>query len=89
MIGFQVVQSGGVDVGHLCCRGGAAVRGCRCLDSVHSKPRKLGQAGVDVQLDLDRLSLLDRNKGHVAGFGEEDRDHWFASASRSLEFYHR
>ena len=38
-------------------------------------------------LCVDRLPLLERDRGHMTGFGEEDRDHEFGSASRPLEFF--
>ena len=47
----------------------------------------LGQANVDVPLGVDRLPLLQRDRGNMTGFHEEDRDHLFGSASRSLEFH--
>ena len=40
------------------------------------------QAGVDVLLAVDCLSLLERDGGHMTGHGEEDRDYLFGSASR-------
>ena len=39
--------------------------------------KDLGQAGVDLSLGVDHLRLLKRDRGHVSGFGEEDRDHLF------------
>ena len=45
-----------------------------------------GQAGVGVSLRVDCLPLLGRDRGHMTGLGEEDRDDLFRSASLSLEF---
>ena len=47
----------------------------------------LGQAGVDVSLGVDCLLLMERNRGHMTGFGSENRDRPFGGASRSLEFH--
>ena len=47
----------------------------------------LGRANVDVPFGVDCLPLLERDRGHMTGFGEEDRDHEFGSASRPLEFF--
>ena len=51
------------------------------------RPKDLEQANVDVPLGVDCLPLLKRNRGHVTGFGEEDRDYLFGGASRSLKFH--
>ena len=47
----------------------------------------LGQANVDVPLGVNCRPLLERGKGHMTGFGEEDCDHLMGSASRYLEFH--
>ena len=46
----------------------------------------LGLANVDVPLGLHCLPLLQRGRGHMTGFGEEDCNYPFGRASRSLEF---
>ena len=50
------------------------------------RPKDLEQANVDVPLGVDCLSPMDCDRGHKPGFGEEDCDHLFGNASRSLEF---
>ena len=35
----------------------------------------LGQVNVNVPLDVDCLPLLEQDRGHITGLGEEDRDH--------------
>ena len=47
----------------------------------------VGQANVDVPLGVICLPLLERGKGHMTGFGEEDCEHLIGSASRYLEFH--
>ena len=49
--------------------------------------KDLGPANVDVPLGVDYLPLLEQDRGHMTGLGEEDRDHLFGSAYRSLEFH--
>ena len=46
-----------------------------------------GQANVDVPLGVDRLPLLEWDRGHMTGSGEYDRKNLSGSASRSLEFH--
>ena len=67
----------------------AAAGAGRGLDGVRSKPRR-HWAGTDddyIPLGVDCLPLLERVRGRMTGFGEEDRDHLFANASQSLEFH--
>ena len=45
----------------------------------------LGQANVDVPLGVNCLPLLERGRGHMTGFREEDCDHLIGSASRYLD----
>ena len=45
----------------------------------------LGQANVDAPLAVAGLPLLERGRGCMTEFGE-DRDYFFGSASRFLEF---
>ena len=84
---FLVVQSGGGGV--VTCmvvveqQAAAAVVWTACTPSLED----LGQAGVDVSLVVDCLLLMERNRGHMTGFGSENRDRPFVGASRSLEFY--
>ena len=38
-----------------------------------------GRANVDIPLDVDCLPLLEQDRGHMIGFGEEDCDQLFGS----------
>ena len=50
-------------------------------------PENLEQVDVEVPLGVDSLPLLERNRGHMAGLGKENRDRLCGSAPRSLEFH--
>ena len=62
---------------------------CRivCLTPCSPSLEGLGQANVDVPPGGNCLPLLERGRGHMTGFGEEDCDHLMGSASRYLEFH--
>ena len=49
--------------------------------------KDVGQAGVDRCTSLS--PLLQRDRGLLIGYGEEDGDHLLGSASRSHEFHRR
>ena len=49
--------------------------------------KDLALKGAHAPLSFDCLPLLERVRGRMTGFGEEDRDHLFANASQSLEFH--
>ena len=44
-------------------------------------------AKFDVPLGVDCLLLLERNKGHMIAFGEEEHNGLFGSAFLLLEFH--
>ena len=46
----------------------------------------LRQACADASLGVDCLPLTERKRGHITGFGDEDRDHLFERVSRCVEF---
>ena len=45
----------------------------------------LRQANADVPVGVDCLPVLELGRWHMTGFGEEDCDYLFGSASRSPE----
>ena len=72
---FRVVQSGGSGVGTCVVWSNwlqMPLFGRRTLQSLED----LVQAGVDVPLGVDWLPLPERNRSHMTGLGEEDRDVW-------------
>ena len=52
-----------------------------------SSLKDLGQPNDDVPVGVGYLPLLEWDRGHMTGFGEEDRNHLFGCASQSLEFH--
>ena len=75
--GFKVVQSGdgGVDTCVVVVERQAAGAGVwtACIPNLED----LGQAGADIPFGVDCLPLLERDRGNMTGFGEEDCDHLF------------